>query len=109
MANTVFGNVDTKNGITFGIVAYFMEADAGWYQPCSSKPNDENVPADTLCFVQPFHPGVMNILFPYEETFAKMKAAKQRATYKPLHGKYDRWDAAASSNFAPPHKSPRTG
>ena len=109
MANTVFGNVDTKNGITFGIVAYFMEADAGWYQPCSSKPNDENVPADTLCFVQPFHPGVMNILFPYEATLAKMRMWKQRTSLKPLHGKYDRSDAAASSSHAPPPKSPRTG
>ena len=86
-----------------------MEADTGWYQPCRIKQDDEKVPPEALCIVQPFHPGVMNILFPYEETLTKMRAAKQRTSLKTMHGKYDRKDAAASSSHAPPLKSPRTG
>ena len=86
-----------------------MEADTGWYQPCRAKQDDEKVPAEAMCIVQLFHPGVMNILFPYEATLAKMRMWKQRTSLKPLHGKYDRSDAAASSSHAPPLKSPRTG
>ena len=86
-----------------------MEADVGWYQPCRVKQDDEKIPTDALCIVQPFHPGVMNILFPYDATLAKMRAMKQRTMTKPLHGKYDRSGAAAPSRSGPPQKSPRTG
>ena len=85
-----------------------MEADVGWYQPCRVVQDDSKVPEEALCVVQPFHPGVMNILFPYDATLTKMRASKRRTLTKPLHGKYDRSDAASSSH-APPLKSPRTG
>ena len=86
----------------------FMEADVHWYQPVRVKGDDEKVPAEALAVVQPFHPGVMNILFPYEGTLTKMRQAKKRDMLKPLHGRYGRADAAASSSGAPPQKSPRT-
>ena len=88
----------------------FIEADVGWYQPCRVL-QDSTVPPEAQCFVQPFHPGVMNILFPYDDTLTKMRAAQQRslAGQRPLHGRYDRSDAASSSHAAPPLKSPRTG
>ena len=86
----------------------FMEADVGWYQPVRVKPDDEKTPGEALCCVQPFHPGVMNILFPYEDTLTKMRAAKKRQLVKPLHGMYGRADTGASSSGAPPQKSPRT-
>ena len=86
----------------------FMEADVGWYQPVRVKADDEKVPGEALAVVQPFHPGVMNILFPYEDTLTKMRAAKKRQLVRPLHGMYGRADAASSSQ-PPPQKSPRTG
>ena len=86
----------------------FMEADVHWYQPVRVKGDDSKVPAEALAVVQPFHPGVMNILFPYEGTLTKMRQAKKRDLLKPLHGRYGRADAAASSSQAPPLKSPRT-
>ena len=86
----------------------FMEADVGWYQPVRVKGDDEKVPAEALAVVQPFHPGVMNILFPYEDTLTKMRAAKKLHLQRPLHGRYGRRDAAASSSQPPPQKSPRT-
>ena len=85
-----------------------MEADVGWYQPCRVVQDDANVPEEALCVVQPFHPGVMNVLFPYDDTLTKMRAAKRRELVRPVHGKYERSDAASSSH-APPLKSPRTG
>ena len=87
----------------------FMEADVGWYQPVRVMQDDEKVPGEALAVVQPFHPGVMNILFPYEDTLTKMRAHKKRLLQRPLHGRYERADAAASSSQAPPQKSPRTG
>ena len=86
-----------------------MEADVGWYQPCRVNQDDAKIPGDALCIVQPFHPGVMNILFPYDATLAKMRAMKQRTQVKPLHGKYFQSDAGASSSQGPPQKSPRAG
>ena len=87
----------------------FMEADVHWYQPVRVKGDESKVPAEALAVVQPFHPGVMNILFPYEGTLTKMRQAKKRDLLKPLHGRYGRADAAASSSSqAPPQKSPRT-
>ena len=86
-----------------------MEADVGWYQPCRVKQDDSLVPEEALCFVQPFHPGVMNIIYPYNESLGKMRRLKQHQVSRPWHGRYDRRDAASSSHHAPPHKSPRTG
>ena len=40
--------------------------------------------------VQPFHPGVLNILYPYAPTLAKQRALKQRLQRKPSHGRYGR-------------------
>ena len=37
------------------------EADVGWYQPVRARQDETTVPADALCVVQPFHPGVLNI------------------------------------------------
>ena len=85
----------------------FMEADVGWYQPVRVRGDDEKVPAEALAVVQPFHPGVMNILFPYEDTLTKMRAHKKRLQKSPLHGMYGRADAAAW-NQPPSQKSPRT-
>ena len=86
----------------------FMEADVGWYQPVRVRGDDEKVPAEALAVVQPFHPGVMNILFPYEDTLTKMRTAKKLHLQRPLHGPHRRRDAAASSSQPPPQKSPRT-
>ena len=86
----------------------FMEADVGWYQPCRVGQDDSKVPEEALAAVQPFHPGVMNILFPYEDTLTKMRNQKRRDLREPLHGMYGRRDASSSSH-APPQKSPRTG
>ena len=85
----------------------FMEADVGWYQPVRVMQDDSKVPEEALAVVQPFHPGVMNILFPYEDTLTKMRAHKKRKLVKPLHGMYGLLDAA-SWNQPPPQKSPRT-
>ena len=67
----------------------FLEADVGWYQPCRARQDDETIPADALCVVQPFHPGVLNILYPYAPTLAKQRALKQRLQRKPSHGRFD--------------------
>ena len=86
----------------------FMEADVHWYQPVRVKGDDEKVPGEALAVVQPFHPGVMNILFPYEDSLTKMRQQKRRELRRPLHGRYGRTDAAASSSSGPPPwKSPR--
>ena len=73
-----------------------LEADVGWYQPCRARQDDETVPADALCVVQPFHPGVLNILYPYDATLAKQRALKQRLQRKPSSGRFDgtaaRWE-----------------
>ena len=70
--------------------------------------DDSKVPEEALAVVQPFHPGVMNILFPYEDTLTKMRNQKRRDLREPLHGMYGRRDVYSSSQ-APPQKSPRTG
>ena len=49
----------------------FLEADVGWYQPVRARQDDETIPADALCVVQPFHPGVLNLLYPHAPTLAK--------------------------------------
>ena len=66
-----------------------MEADVSWYQPCRARQNDEAIPGDALCVVQPFHPGVLNVLYPYDSTLAKQRALKRRSLKKPLHGRFD--------------------
>ena len=66
-----------------------MEADVSWYQPVRARQDDELIPGDALCIVQPFHPGVLNILYPYAPTLAKQRALKQRILQKPLHGRYE--------------------
>ena len=65
-----------------------MEADISWYQPVRARQDDELVPGDALCIAQPFHPGVLNILYPYAPTLAKQWALKQRPLQKPVHGRY---------------------
>lgn len=65
----------------------FLEADAGWYQPVRARQDDETIPADALCVVQPFHPGVLNVLYPYAPTLAKQRALKQRLQRKPSYGR----------------------
>ena len=67
------------------------------------------VPEEALCIIQPFHPGVMNIIFPFKESLGKMRRMKRHQLTRPQHGRYDRCDAASSSQTAPPLKSPRTG
>ena len=66
-----------------------MEADTSWYQPCRARQDDEVVPGDALCILQPFHPGVLHIIYPYAPTLAKQKALKQRILQQPLHGRYE--------------------
>ena len=66
----------------------FMEAEVSWYQPVRARQDDELVPGDALCIAQPFHPGVLNILYPYAPTLAKQWALKQRPLQKPVHGRY---------------------
>ena len=39
--------------------------------------------------VQPFHPGVLNILYPYAPTLAKQRALKQRMQTRPSSGRFD--------------------
>ena len=68
----------------------FLEADVGWYQPVKARQDDETIPADALCIVQSFHPGVLNILHPYDSTLAKQRALKQRLQTAPIHGRYGR-------------------
>ena len=81
----------------------FLEADVGWYQPVRPRQDDETVPADALAHVQPFHPGVLNILYPYEATLAKQRALKQRLQRKPSYGRYQSQVqlAAAASSAVP--------
>ena len=67
----------------------FLEADVGWYQPVRARQDDETIPADALCVVQPFHPGVLNILYPYAPTLAKQRALKQRLQRNPSYGRYE--------------------
>ena len=67
------------------------------------------MPEETLCIIQPFHPGVMNIIFPLKELLGKMRLMKRHQLIRPQHGLYDRCDAASSSQTAPPLKRPRTG
>ena len=67
----------------------FLEADAGWYQPVRARQDDETIPADALCIVQPFDPGVLNILHPYAPALAKHRALKQRLQRTPSHGRYE--------------------
>ena len=66
----------------------FLEADASWYQPVRARQDDELVPQEALAIVQPFHPGVLNILYPYAPTLAKMRALKQRLQRKPNFGRF---------------------
>ena len=47
------------------------EADVGWHQPVRARQDDHTVPADALCIVQPFHPGALNVLYPYAPLLAK--------------------------------------
>ena len=79
---------------TLSVHAYhghaFLEADVSWYQPVRARQDDAHVPADALCIVQPFHPGVLNLLYPYADTLAKQRALKQRLQRKPTHGRYER-------------------
>ena len=81
----------------------FLEADVGWYQPVRARQDDETIPADALCVVQPFHPGVLNILYPYDATLAKQRALKQRLQRKPSYGRYQSQVqlAAAASTAVP--------
>ena len=77
--------------VVFFVHAYhshaFLEADVGWYQPVRPRQDDETIPADALCVVQPFHPGVLNVLYPYAPTLAKQRALKQRLQRKPSYGR----------------------
>ena len=66
----------------------FLEADVSWHQPVRARQDDETIPADALAVVQPFHPGVLNILYPFEDTLAKQRALKQRLQRKPNYGRY---------------------
>ena len=70
-------------------------------QPCWATQNDEIVPGDALCVVQPFHPGVLNILYPYDSTLAKQRALKRRTLVKPLHGRFDSQMNPAASSSVP--------
>ena len=79
----------------------FLEADVGWYQPVRARQDDETIPADALCIVQSFHPGVLNILYPYSATLAKQRALKQRLQRVPSHGRYESQVGLA----APPRSS----
>ena len=83
------------------------EADASWYQPCRARQDDTTVPADALCVVQPFHPGVLNILFPYAPTLAKQRELKELQQKPPSHGRYE--SMVRRPDEAPPLKSPRAG
>ena len=65
----------------------FLEADVGWYQPVRARQDNETIPADALAVVQPFHPGVLNILYPFEDSLAKQRALKQRLQKKPNYGR----------------------
>ena len=67
----------------------FLEADVGWHQPVRARQDDETVPADALAVVQPFHPGVLNILYPYAPTLAKQRELKQRLQRAPTYGRYE--------------------
>ena len=78
-----------------------MEADVSWYQPCRLRQEDEKVPGDALCVVQPFHPGVLNILFASDATLQKQRALKKRLLTKPLHGRFDSSMEPASSSAVP--------
>ena len=80
-----------------------MEADTTWYQPCRVYQNDEEVPMDAMAFIQPFHPGVLNLLHPYEETLKKQRRLKQRLHSAPLHGRFDSLTVSAGSSAPEVH------
>ena len=80
-----------------------IEADVGWYQPVRARQDDETVPADALAVVQPFHPGVLNILYPYDGTLSKQRRLKKRLQRKPPFGRYaSQGQEAGSASTAVP-------
>ena len=80
-----------------------IEADVGWYQPVRARQDDETIPADALAVMQPFHPGALNILYPYDGTLAKQRALKKRPQRKPLFGRYvSEMQLAGSASTAVP-------
>ena len=66
-----------------------------------ARQSDEAIPGDALCVVQPFHSGVLNVLYPYDSTLAKRRALKQRLLIKPLHGRFDSESSAAAGSSVP--------
>ena len=67
------------------------------------RQNDQSIPAEALCVVQPFHPGVLNLLYPYAPTLAKQRALKKRLQKKPSWGRYERsWGLAGPAYTAVP-------
>ena len=61
------------------------------------------IPADALAVVQPFHPGVLNILHPYDDSLAKQRALKKRIQRKPKFGRYEsEMQLAGSASTAVP-------
>ena len=81
----------------------FLEADVGWYQPVRARQDDETIPADALAVVQPFHPGVLNILYPFEATLAKQRALKLRLLRRGNYGRsVPELQSAASASTAVP-------